>query len=91
VLAARTQHPQRLGQLRGLEHVRSDGVVAGKLMDLFDPLWLKMNKQGCHLNRNPIEAMRAVGFRIERNEPFQTFATLLPAFPMRKIRAVRPS
>lgn len=42
------------GKLRVLEHVRSDRTVAGKLMDAFDPIWLRLNKQGCHLQRQPL-------------------------------------
>jgi ubiquinone/menaquinone biosynthesis C-methylase UbiE len=79
------------GQLRLIEHVRSDHAIAGRLMDLVDPLWLKLNKQGCHLNRNPIEALRQAGFRIEADVPFKTFETYMPAFPLRRIRALRPS
>jgi ubiquinone/menaquinone biosynthesis C-methylase UbiE len=79
------------GQLRLLEHVRSDGRLAGTLMDLADPLWLRLNKQGCHLNRNPLGALRAAGFRIEADEPYQTFETAMPAFPLRRIRASRPA
>jgi ubiquinone/menaquinone biosynthesis C-methylase UbiE len=79
------------GQLRALEHVRSDRRLGGKLMDLADPLWVRINKQGCHLNRNPLGALEKAGLRLTRVEPFQNFDTPMPAFPMLKIRAKRPN
>lgn len=77
------------GQLRLIEHVRSERAVAGWLMDRVDGAWLRLNAQGCHLNRDPLPAIAAAGFRIDEVEPFQVFSSGLPAFPMRAIRAVR--
>jgi SAM-dependent methyltransferase len=77
------------GQLRALEHVRSDARIGGRLMDLVNPLWLRANKQGCNLNRRPLPALEAAGFAIERVHEFQRFDTLLPAFPMQHIVARR--
>ena len=42
------------GALALIEHVRSDGVIAGPLMDVLDPVWLYLNRQGCHMNRRPL-------------------------------------
>jgi len=78
------------GQLRALEHVRSHALVAGRLMDLTNPFWLRLNKQGCNWNRDPIGAIRAAGFQIDDARAFQRFDTLMPAFPMRRVRAHKP-
>jgi ubiquinone/menaquinone biosynthesis C-methylase UbiE len=75
--------------LRLLEHVRSPRRVAGWLMDRIDPLWLRLNGQGCHLNRDPLPALERNGFRVEHAEPFQVFSAGIPAFPMRRIEALR--
>lgn len=75
------------GELRSLDHVRSEAVVSGFLMDVTNPLWLRLNKQGCHWNRNPIDEMRAAGFKVDDVVAFQRFDTLLPAFPMRRVKA----
>jgi SAM-dependent methyltransferase len=76
------------GALRLLEHVRSDKRIAGWLMDRVDGVWLALNQQGCHLNRDPLPAIAAAGFEVTRAEPFQLWSAGLPAFPMRVIHAV---
>lgn len=73
------------GELRLIEHVRSERRIAGMLMDLANPLWLRVNGQGCRMNRDPLPAIERVGFSIQRVEPFQIWAAGLPAFPMRLI------
>lgn len=78
------------GQLRALEHVRSDGAIAGALMDATNPLWLRLNKQGCNWNRQPLPRIEAAGFQMDDVRAFQLFDTLVPAFPMRRIRAHKP-
>jgi ubiquinone/menaquinone biosynthesis C-methylase UbiE len=78
------------GELRALEHVRSEAPVAGFLMDVANPLWLRMNKQGCCWNRNPMPAIEGVGFEVEDVMAFKRFDTLMPAFPMRRIKARKP-
>lgn len=79
------------GSFRALEHVRSERAVSGALMDLMNPLWLKLNKQGCNWNRNPLEAIRASGIVVDEVRPFQRFDTVIPAFPMLRIRGHRPA
>jgi SAM-dependent methyltransferase len=79
------------GQLRALEHVRSEAAVAGALMDVANPLWMLLNRQGCRLNRNPMGAIRAAGFEVDDVQAFQRFDTMMPAFPMRRIKARRPA
>jgi len=78
------------GGLRALEHVRSDGILAGLLMDAGNPLWLRLNGQGCNWNRQPLPQIEAAGFRVDDVQKFQRFDTLLPAFPMQRIRAHKP-
>jgi SAM-dependent methyltransferase len=77
------------GRVRLIEHVRSERRVAGRLMDLVDPLWLRLNGQGCHLNRDPKPALERAGFTIDRDEPFQIWSSGLPAFPMRLFLTTR--
>lgn len=75
------------GKLVLIEHVRSSGGVAGPLMDLLDPVWLYLNRQGCHMNRRPIEKLLQSGFVLHEAVSFQIFAAGLPAFPMQRICA----
>ena len=75
------------GLLRTLDHVRSEAPVAGRLMDVTNPLWLRLNQQGCHWNREPLGPMSAAGFTIEDVRAVQRFDTLFPAFPMRRVKA----
>jgi len=75
------------GQLRALDHVRSEERVAGFLMDMANPLWLRINKQGCCWNRNPIGEIESAGFQIDDLMAFKRFDTVMPAFPMRRVKA----
>jgi hypothetical protein len=78
------------GQLRALEHVKSERHVVGALMHVANPMWLLLNKQGCNWNRNPLPSIEAAGFVVDDVDSFQVFDTYMPAFPMRRIRAHRP-
>jgi ubiquinone/menaquinone biosynthesis C-methylase UbiE len=78
------------GSFRALEHVRSARTVPGALMDFANPLWLKINGQGCNWNRDPLPAIRAQGFVVDDVKEFQRFDTIVPAFLMRQVRAHRP-
>ncbi|MBS1124430.1 MAG: methyltransferase type 11 [Deltaproteobacteria bacterium] len=77
------------GSVRLIEHVRSPKRIAGALMDLANPLWLRVNGQGCRLNRDPIPVLAGAGIHVERVESFQLWSAGLPAFPMRSIHATR--
>ena len=77
------------GRLRALEHVRSEQPLAGFLMDLANPLWLRLNGQGCRWNRNPIADIAAAGFVIDDVMSFKRFDTAMPAWQMRRVRAHR--
>jgi ubiquinone/menaquinone biosynthesis C-methylase UbiE len=79
------------GFLRAFEHVRSKDRLAGLLMDAGNPLWLRLNKQGCNWNRDPVEAMAQVGFVVDGVYSFKTFETMLPAFPMIRVEAHKPA
>ncbi len=78
------------GNLRLLEHIRSEHWPEGLLMDLFNPLWLRLNKMGCNWNRRSVEAVRDAGFRITSIENYKLFSPASPAaFPLRLIQAER--
>jgi SAM-dependent methyltransferase len=79
------------GQMRALEHVRSEEAFAGFLMDMANPLWLRINGQGCRWNRNPMGAIAGAGFQIDDVMAFKRFDTVMPAFPMRRVKAHKPS
>jgi ubiquinone/menaquinone biosynthesis C-methylase UbiE len=72
---------------RLIEHVRSPRAVPGALMKLFDPLWVKMNGQGCHMDRDTEREVAAAGFETTEVVGFQLFVPGVPAFPMRRIEA----
>lgn len=52
------------GQLRMLEHVRSDGRVMAWLQDVVQPAWTCV-AGGCHPNRRTEAAVEAAGFTID--------------------------
>lgn len=77
------------GRVRLIEHVISERRIAGALMRVVDPLWLRVNGQGCHLDRDPLPVLDRAGLRIESIEAFQIWSAGIPAFPMRAIHATR--
>lgn len=78
------------GKLRLMEHVRSEHWLAGPFMDLFNPMWLRINKVGCNWNRRTFEAVRDAGFTIASTRTFKLYSPAAPtAFPHRLIEAVR--
>ncbi|MCK5512455.1 MAG: class I SAM-dependent methyltransferase [Thermodesulfovibrionia bacterium] len=80
------------GQLRLLEHVRSEHWLAGPMMDLFNPIWLRINKIGCNWNRKTVEDVQNAGFKIRSIEPYKIYSKDSPAaFPIRIIKAERPA
>jgi SAM-dependent methyltransferase len=80
------------GQIRLLEHVRSDHWLAGPLMNLSNPLWLRVNKVGCNWNRKTVEEVRTAGFTIRSVEPYKMFSRASPvSSPGRLIKAERPA
>lgn len=78
------------GQVRLLEHVRSEQWLAGPMMDLLNPIWLRINKVGCNWNRRTVEDVKAAGFVIRFIEPYKIYSEAAPAaFPIRIIKAER--
>ncbi len=78
------------GALRLLEHVRSDHWMAGPLMDLTNPLWLRINKVGCNWNRRVEGPVREAGFRIASMESHKVYSPSAPmAWPYLLIKAAK--
>jgi ubiquinone/menaquinone biosynthesis C-methylase UbiE len=74
-------------EFRLMEHVCSPDPTAGKVMDMLDPVWMKLNGMGCHMNRPTEALLREHGFVLQETYAFQMFTPGVPAFPMRWIRA----
>lgn len=55
---------KRDGVLTFFEHVRPEGRVQGRLMDMITPLWRRVGA-GCHPNRNTVAVISDVGFEVE--------------------------
>jgi hypothetical protein len=51
---------------------------------------LRLNKQGCRWNRDPVGELEPAGFQIDDVMAFKRFDTVLPAFPMRRVKAHKP-
>ena len=78
------------GRVRLLEHVRSEHWLAGPMMDLLNPIWLRINRIGCNWNRTTVEYVKAAGFVIRSIEPYKIFSEAsVAAFPLRIIKAER--
>jgi ubiquinone/menaquinone biosynthesis C-methylase UbiE len=79
------------GQIRLMEHVRSEHWLAGPFMHLFNPVWLRVNKVGCNWNRKTVEDVQTAGFKIRSVEPYKIYSQAAPAvFPGRIIKADHP-
>ena len=75
------------GEIRLMEHVRSEHVLAGPLLDLLNPIWLRVNKMGCNWNRKTVESVKEAGFKLNSVEPYKVYAKSAPAvFPIRLIK-----
>ena len=80
------------GEIRLLEHVRSEHWLAGPLLDLLNPIWLRLNKIGCNWNRKTVEAVESAGFSIRSIERYKIYSEAGPAvFPGRLIKAESPA
>lgn len=77
------------GELRLIEHGRSDRAVSAFLMDLFNPVWRLANGSGCNMNRDLVASLRAAGFAVANSDPFQILCPGLPSFPTRLLKARR--
>ena len=74
------------GSVRFLEHVRADAGKARRVQGWLTPLWLLLN-DGCHLNRETVDAVERAGFEIEFLESVPNTPGLLP---MKEIHARVP-
>ncbi len=78
---------RRGGQVRLLEHVRSEHWLAGHMMDLLNPIWLRINRIGCNWKRKTVEHVQAAGFNIRSIESYKIYSQASPAaFPIRIIK-----
>ncbi len=78
------------GGLRLIEHMKSERLIPGALQEVLNPVWLKLNGQGCNMNRDPRPLLRDLGFTIIAVDSFQVFVQHMPAaFVNQVIRAVR--
>jgi len=75
------------GELRLVEHVVSSRPLSRALMHATDPIWLHLNGQGCHMDRDTVATVREVFDHVEIVERFKIFSDGLPAFPMVALRA----
>ncbi|MCF6285942.1 MAG: class I SAM-dependent methyltransferase [Candidatus Hydrogenedentes bacterium] len=76
------------GKVHLVEHVRSEDWLAGPLLDLLNPFWLRINKMGCNWNRKTVEEVRAAGLTIRSIESSKIYSNASPvAFPLRVIKA----
>jgi ubiquinone/menaquinone biosynthesis C-methylase UbiE len=81
--------PPRAGELRLIEHVVSERPVARALMHAVDPVWLHLNGQGCHMDRDTVAAVRSVFGAVDVVDRFQVYSPGFPAFPMVTLHARR--
>ncbi len=77
------------GQLRLIEHTRSERRLPGAMMSAANPVWRRLNGQGCNMHRDPLPALRSAGFDVTTVDAFQIFSPGLPAFPFKSIHATR--
>lgn len=54
------------GKIILLEHVRSENPLLGKIMDILDPITVKM--MGPHINRRTVETVHKAGFKVKSVE-----------------------
>jgi ubiquinone/menaquinone biosynthesis C-methylase UbiE len=72
------------GKLIVLEHIRSRSTFAGKIQDLFNPVWRPFS-EGCRLNRATDRTILEAGFQME-NEKYYNF--VMPIYEGRFGRGV---
>lgn len=75
------------GELRLLEHVRSDRPHLALAQDALNPLWRLCDGRGCNLNRDTVAAVRHAGFEVVRSRALTLPAPLAGLFPLREIYA----
>jgi SAM-dependent methyltransferase len=76
------------GEIRLFEHIRSEHWLAGPLMDLMNPVWLRLNKMGCNWNRRTVNEVKAAGLQIVELNKYNIYSRAMPAaYPLRVIKA----
>lgn len=70
---------KRDGKILLLEHMRSENEVVGKMMDVLNPLTVKM--WGANINRKTLENIKQAGLVIEENEAL--FSTIVRSLTLR--------
>ncbi|MCP5114201.1 MAG: class I SAM-dependent methyltransferase [bacterium] len=79
------------GEIRLMEHVRSEHWLAGPMMSVLNPVWLRINSVGCNWDRKTVETVRASGFKVRSVDRYKIYSKAAPAvFPVRLIKAERP-
>lgn len=79
------------GKIRLLDHVCSEHWLAGPLMNLLNPLWLRINQVGCNWNRHTVATVANSSFEIDSVERYKIYSSATPAvFPIRLIKARYP-
>src|SRR5690625_1072054 len=58
------------GKIVMLEHMRSENIVAGKMLDLINPLTVRI--VGANVNRKTIENIEKAGLKIEQQSNLKT-------------------
>lgn len=68
------------GEVRVFEHVRASEPGFARFQHVINPLWSRV-AGGCQLDRDPLDALAAAGFTIDRVERFLFPDTRLPVPP----------
>src|SRR5690625_5496538 len=63
------------GKIVMLEHMRSENIVAGKMLDLINPLTIRI--VGANVNRKTIENIEKAGLKIEQQSNLDRKSTRL--------------
>ncbi len=79
------------GGLRLLEHVRHPAAWVGRVQDVLDPLWNRLEGRGCHLGRDTPRAVAEAGFVIDGIDEVPLPAGSAWLFPLVMLRARRPA
>jgi ubiquinone/menaquinone biosynthesis C-methylase UbiE len=69
------------GRILLLEHMRSENPVIGKMMDILNPVTVRMT--GANINRRTLDNIEKAGFLIEKNECL--FSTIVRRLTLKPI------
>lgn len=71
---------KREGEIRLLEHMRSEQPMVGKLMDLLNPLTVRIS--GANINRYTLKNVESAGLIIQKNDPL--YSTIVRRLQLRR-------